>query len=469
MTSLKVDGSSAVISNSELSRIRASVMQLGIEPLDRTQEKIVLHEKSVNRVKNWGNTIDALRRKKEADRLARFQQQENERIKIDMEEAAIQEETRRRAIARANKLLHDEQDRVKAFHSKLLLCDVLDERETQIRKKQSKKQMLRTIDSQFHESEMEQLRRAEEEEVKKLQAAAEKSKQIAHIQKHQLEEYKERYIMKLQEEALEGELIKQKAVEDMEMEKENERKRREKAKMAQAETIKANQFLKTLRLEEEERIREQDRKTEEHARKKAEVMEIRRQREEQRFREKQDARQRIIDAQIERLSKIKNDENERLNKQLTEAEAKADAELARRKAVYDRQEAAIDMSRSKQLELKKQLRDQQMAEDQAFKEMWRQRNVELELEEEESRLQQRERNKQLQTFQKKQITHKHRKTAEEVQEEMQTANISQKTIAEEEKQFYSYAEKVLKEWVDMGKNVTPLILELKNYKKKLAV
>ena len=36
-----------------------------------------------------------------------------------------------------------------------------------------------------------------------------------------------------------------------------------------------------------------------------------------------------------------------------------------------------------------------------------------------------------------------------------------------EKEFYSYAERCVKEWQDQGKNVKPLILELKGYKKRV--
>jgi len=35
-----------------------------------------------------------------------------------------------------------------------------------------------------------------------------------------------------------------------------------------------------------------------------------------------------------------------------------------------------------------------------------------------------------------------------------------------EKEFYSYAERCIKEWQDTGKNVKPLIIELKGYKKR---
>ena len=38
---------------------------------------------------------------------------------------------------------------------------------------------------------------------------------------------------------------------------------------------------------------------------------------------------------------------------------------------------------------------------------------------------------------------------------------------QQEKNFYSYAEKCIDEWQGQGKNVKPLIIELKNYKKRV--
>lgn len=48
-----------------------------------------------------------------------------ERRKIDEEEAQIAHQKRMQAIEKANKHMHDNQDQVKAFHSKMLLCDTL--------------------------------------------------------------------------------------------------------------------------------------------------------------------------------------------------------------------------------------------------------------------------------------------------------------------------------------------------------
>ncbi len=86
-----------------------------------------LYEKSQSRVKNWPNTISALWEKKEKDWIKKLEEEEIERRKVDALEEALQNELRNEAIMKANKQLFDQQDRVKAFHSKLLLCDVINE------------------------------------------------------------------------------------------------------------------------------------------------------------------------------------------------------------------------------------------------------------------------------------------------------------------------------------------------------
>lgn len=53
-----------------------------------------------------------------------------------------------------------------------------------------------------------------------------------------------KYIKKMQDEKIEGEIIKAKALEAIAKEKEDERMRRDKAIKTQAETMKGNEFLK---------------------------------------------------------------------------------------------------------------------------------------------------------------------------------------------------------------------------------
>merc|ERR1712028_313617 len=127
----------SVITAHELARMKVSIDEgQGImppaNPHELRSERVRLQKISQDRVSKWPNTLEAERKKKEARRQQRHDEEEVQRKKIDKEEAAIQGEKRRMAIERANKMLYDDNDRVKAFHSQLLMSDVMKEREAQI-------------------------------------------------------------------------------------------------------------------------------------------------------------------------------------------------------------------------------------------------------------------------------------------------------------------------------------------------
>ncbi len=44
---------------------------------------------------------------------------------------------------------------------------------------------------------------------------------------------------------------------------------------------------------------------------------------------------------------------------------------------------------------------------------------------------------------------------------------AQALLDQQEKGFYSYAERCIRDWEAAGKNVKPLLIELKNYKKRI--
>jgi hypothetical protein len=60
---------------------------------------------------------------------------------------------RQAQIDKANKMFHDNQDKVKAFHSKMMMCDVLAEREAQLGLKKKKQTLDKEIDLQWEELE----------------------------------------------------------------------------------------------------------------------------------------------------------------------------------------------------------------------------------------------------------------------------------------------------------------------------
>lgn len=59
------------------------------------------------RVQNWPNTIEALRRKKDEDRIKRLEEEEIERRKVDAMEYELQVQARQQAIVKANRNMHD--------------------------------------------------------------------------------------------------------------------------------------------------------------------------------------------------------------------------------------------------------------------------------------------------------------------------------------------------------------------------
>jgi hypothetical protein len=88
----------AVIGIDELQRIRQqctgyagmSTASGGFETVDedkmRTMERLALQEKSKQRIANWPNTMHALRKKREDERIQRLEDEELERRRIDQVE-----------------------------------------------------------------------------------------------------------------------------------------------------------------------------------------------------------------------------------------------------------------------------------------------------------------------------------------------------------------------------------------------
>ena len=85
---------------------------------------------------------------------------------------------------------------------------------------------------------------------------------------------------------------------------------------------------------------------------------------------------------------------------------------------------------------------------------------------ERERMEGRNRQEELRNFHSQQIEDKRKRAAYEFRQQIDEDAMIAATHDEVEKQFYSYAERAIKQWQNHGKNIKPLILELKNYKKR---
>merc|ERR1712232_368041 len=134
---------------------------------------------------------------------------------------------RKATIDRANKLLYDESDRMKSFHSKMMMCDVLAEREAQLSLKGELRKLEQIREDRFLEMEKQNYRKMLEREMKEKETKEELSKIASKVQKQQLAEYKEKRFREVEDNMLEGELLRRKAIEDLHGERHAEKKKRD--------------------------------------------------------------------------------------------------------------------------------------------------------------------------------------------------------------------------------------------------
>lgn len=246
-----------------------------------------------------------------------------ERRRLDAEEQEYQDGLRRQQIERANKTMAEGQDMVKALKAKMLMCDVAHEQKAQAQMRDRKKAVDRDIEKHWVEVEKQKMSEYDEKMRAKLEQEYKLKQANAKDISEQLETYKLNYIKQLKEEMLEGELIKRQTEEDLEREKQREIQRQQKVSKMRADLATANEEL--MKIKEAERLKEieEEKKIEAFALKREQLENMKKEREEKRFQEKQSTRQKMIDRQISELQALRDNQEEVLNRQVAEAEDRA--------------------------------------------------------------------------------------------------------------------------------------------------
>jgi len=463
-----------VITANDLDRIKTTV---GVSPVGslgsigtasfEARKRQELHEKSQARAKSWSNTLEGSRRKKAEDKRRKLELEELDRQKVDAEEAKIQLDQRKATIDRANKLLYDESDRMKSFHSKMMLCDVLAEREAQVGLKNELKKLEQIREDRFLEMEKQNYRKMLEREMKEKETKEELSRIAAKAQKEQLAEYKEKRFREVEDQMLEGELLRRKAMEDLDGERGAERKRREQACKAQEEMQKANTYLRAIKAEDLLREQREEEKIQEYAARKEKMLQLRKQKEDEVFQQKQAARNAMIDAQARRLAQMQNDEDERVEGQVRNKEASDERKRLDKEATHRRWNEDIQRSRAAQIERKRAQREKDKAEDAETAKFLGEWCKVLDKQEQEEHEAKNAASRKLASEHKKMVEINRRRTEEDKRSNEGVAIHAKKAMEADTIEFHAYAEKCIRGYSDEGKNVIPLIKELREFRKKV--
>ena len=148
-----------------------------------------------------------MRKKREDERIKRLEDEELERRRLDAIEFEIQQESRLKVVERANKMAYQQQDIVKAFNSKLLMSDVLAERDVQKDLKKRKQEHEKRLEKEWEELDKAKMEAFDEKVKEKLVAEYDRKVSNTKAISDQLHEFKMKYIKRLQDDMLEAVLI----------------------------------------------------------------------------------------------------------------------------------------------------------------------------------------------------------------------------------------------------------------------
>ena len=466
---MKKQNSTTVISLTNLREIQNIISPVPTKAEIRKSVDKEIKKLSDAKVSKWKNTIkNAAKLKLEKER-EEFIKKESYRQKLDEEERKYQNMRYNLSLQKARDYYFNSKDIVKTFNTSLFYSDILKEREKQIEINKSRKLQKEKEEENWVKIEKEQIREAELKELEKKKLRKTKSEVEMNIIKQQFNDVKYKRLLEIQDNYFEGEIIKKQANIDILKERKNKEMLRLEQIKKNEEFVKLNEELKKLAEIRKQKEIEEDKKIEMEAKKKEKMENIKRQREKEKFNEKLKRQQKLIDVQFENLKRIKEEQEKRINKDVEirkvreENEEKIKLEK-RNKLLKDIEEQRLDnLKRREENRIKK--RNEELNE---IEEIRKKINAEIEKEKQEY-IMRKQKVKELHEYYKQQIDEKKKKALNEFVLEKRDGLQNRDMINKEEDEFFKFAEEKIKTYHEQGKNIIPMLLELKKYKKNISL
>jgi hypothetical protein len=175
-----------------------------------------------------------------------------------------------------------------------MMCDALEERKRQKKLKSLREDREKQIDQEWNAVEKSAMETYDKNLEEKLKKDFEKKIDNAQMIDKQLREFKDKYVQQLQEDYMEGELLKRQVEEDIEDARRKEEERAAKNRIIQYQQIQANKELEEVKRQQREKEAKEEKEIEEFAKKKDRLDQLRKEKEADRMKKKQDERQRLI-------------------------------------------------------------------------------------------------------------------------------------------------------------------------------
>lgn len=452
----------ATITLSDFMRIQHEIIPSRSEEENRKERDMKLKTQSQFKISKWDNSSKT----QYPSEKERFIADELRRRQIDELEAQYQAHEKDKIIRKGKQNLFEAKDDIKAFNATLLHSDVLKEREFQQEISKKKKEIEKAIDKKYDKVLKKQLEDYDLKEQIKWEEEQEKKADQMAIINEQLQESKIKNIKDYQEKAVEGILIKESIKRGLEEDKKKEEEIEQKKKEQRDQFVKANEDLEKHKKAKIQKEKEADRKIEEFAIKKQQMEDMRKRVEKEKFDEKQRQKQKIIEDQSERLSEIKEREEQILNKQIKEAEQKKEMEEEIKQKRIKELKSQMEENRRSKREKNQKQKEKMLREEKEFIDSWKERMKQLDQDEKDEKKEKRQKNKELADYQRLQEKERKNKAIKEFEASTKNAYQTKAMANEEQDDYLEYVEGWIKEYHKQGKDIRPMLLELKRYKKR---
>merc|ERR1712232_294506 len=236
---------------------------------------------------------------------------------------------------------------------------------------------------------------------------------------------------------------------------------------ALAETQKANEYLKQIKAEDQLRQQREEEKINDYAQRKEKMLQLRKDKEDEVFQAKQLARNAMIAAQAERLGALQDSEDARVEGQVKAKEESDQRKRLEKEELRRKFEGEMMRSREAQIIRKKAERDQTKMEDAETAKFLGEWCKVLDKQEQEETELKRIAAKKLSEEHKKMTHMVRQKKSNEKKMDEGVCLRAKKAMEADTIEFHNYAENVIRGYCEEGKNVLPLIKELRDFRKRV--
>ncbi|UJR26116.1 hypothetical protein I4U23_007462 [Adineta vaga] len=303
------------------------------------EEKKQMLERSAQITKDWPNTFAGEQERKLQRRKIREKEEEDRKQLLDLEEERLAAERRREYLDKAKQTRYYETDRVRTFHSSLILTEVLKEREAQIEMKKRMEQMRQTSDNDELKRFQEAQNEFDKTEREKLEKRAKERVDLAEYHQTQIRRRKTHYLQEKQRNQQEGDEYRRLAdkslldfIESMRVKKLRQKETKNMYDKSMEQKRKVKQIEQQMDEEEEEDLRA-------YAQQKIKIARLRREKEIELEQQKQNTRDETIGYLGSLLKRAEADNETQIYRAQAEKEAKTYREEQEK---YEKQQQMLE-------------------------------------------------------------------------------------------------------------------------------